>query len=275
MAYELAGDAYGKAQNRLLRVVRDSPVHVIRDVTVDVRLFGDFDAVYLEGDNTGIPATDTMKNSVFALGKTDFSTGSIEDFGKTLVRHWVGKERVSSALVQLTEHPWVRTHDHGFHRGSSGDHLAWVSGDGSGFAVKAGLGDLFVLRSTGSGFSGFDRDEFTSLSETRDRIVATVISAQWTYAPEALDYQAAWQTARDAIEEAFTDHYSESVQQTIYAMCTAVMDAVGEIADVTIELPNKHHNLVDLSPFGLENPNEVFIATQDPFGLITGTVRRV
>ena len=112
------------------------------------------------------------------------------------------------------------------------------------------------------------------LPETRDRIVATVISAEWTYAPEVLDYQTAWQTARDAIVEAFTDHYSESVQQTIYLMCTAVMDAVPEIADVTIELPNKHHNLVDLSGFGLENPNEVFIATQDPFGLITGTVRR-
>ena len=169
----------------------------------------------------------------------------------------------------------MRTHDHGFHRGSSGDHIAWVSGDGEAFSVRAGLGDLFVLRSTGSGFSGFDRDEFTSLPETRDRIVATVISAEWTYAPDVLDYQTAWQTARDAIVEAFTNHYSQSVQQTIYLMCTAVMDAVPEIADVTIELPNKHHNLVDLSGFGLENPNEVFIATQDPFGLITGTVRRV
>jgi urate oxidase len=273
MPYELTHDAYGKSQNRLMRVVRDSPRHVIRDVTVDVRLRGDFEDVYLEGDNTGIPATDTMKNTVFALGKTEFSTGSIEDFGKALVRHFVTRDRVETAHITLTEHPWERTHDHGFYRGSSGDHIAWVSGDGESFEIKAGLGDLFVLRSTGSGFSGFDRDEFTSLPETDDRILATVVSAEWTYGAST-DYAAAWQTARDALVTAFTDHFSESVQQTIYLMATAILDAVPEVLEVTIELPNKHHNLVDLSVFGLENPNEVFIATQDPFGLITGTVRR-
>jgi urate oxidase len=270
MGYELSSNAYGKAQNRLLRVVRDDDVHVIRDVTVDVRLHGDFDAVYLTGDNTGMPATDTMKNSVFALARTSFSTGSIEEFGKVLVSHWAAKERVTSVEVTLTEHPWVRTHDHGFHRGSSGDHRAWVTGD----SVRAGLGDLFVLRSTGSGFSGFERDRFTTLPETRDRILATVISAEWGYA-DVVEYETAWQTARDAIVGAFTDHYSESVQQTIHRMCVAALDAVPEMTEITIELPNKHHNLVDLSRFGLDNPNEVFIATQDPFGLISGTVRRV
>jgi urate oxidase len=215
-----------------------------------------------------------MKNSVFALAQTSFSTGSIEEFGKGLVQHWAAKERVTSVEVSLTEHPWVRTHDHGFHRGSSGDHRAWVSGDGAGVAVRAGLGDLFVLRSGGSGFSGFERDAFTTLPETRDRILATVVSAEWSYADD-LEYEAAWQTARDAIVSAFTDHYSESVQQTINRMCVAALDAVPEIAEITIDLPNKHHNPVDLSRFGLENTNEVFIATQDPFGLITGTVRRV
>jgi urate oxidase len=273
MGFELVENAYGKSQNRLLRVVRDTPVHEIRDVTVDVRLRGDFDAVYLDGDNTGMPATDTMKNTVFALGRTEFSTGSIEEFGKSLVRHFVRGDRVTTAHIELTEHPWVRTHDHGFYRGSSGDHIAWVSGDGETFDVKAGLGDLFVLRSTGSGFSGFERDRFTTLPETDDRIVATVISAQWSYAGEP-DYQEAWQAARDAMVFAFTDHFSESVQQTIYRMATAALEAVPEMADCTIELPNKHHNLVDLSGFGIDNPNEVFIATQDPFGLITGTVRR-
>ncbi len=275
MPYELVDDAYGKAQNRLMRVVRETSRHEIRDVTVDVRLRGDFEAVYLEGDNAGIPATDTMKNSVFALGRTEFSTGSIEEFGKTLIRHWVRSDRVTSAEVTLVEHPWVRLGDHHFHRGSSGDHRAWVSGDGETFTVKAGLGDLFVLRSTGSGFSGFERDRFTSLPETDDRILATVVSAEWLYTADVEDYEAAWQTARDALVGGFADHYSESVQQTIHRMATAAMDAVAEIGEVTIELPNKHHNLVDLAPFGLENPNEVFIATQDPFGLITGTVRRV
>ncbi|MBJ7472091.1 MAG: urate oxidase, partial [Solirubrobacteraceae bacterium] len=270
-----------KSQNRLMRVVRDTDRHEVRDVTVNVRLWGDFDHVYLEGDNTEIPATDTMKNTVFALGKTDFGSGSIEDFGKTLVKHFVATSpRVSKGLVELTEHPWVRLpadapgSDHSFYRGSSGDHVAWVEGDGDTFTVKAGISDLFVLKSTASGFVGFERTAFTSLPETTDRILATVIDAQWTYADEVQDYQASWEAIHDILLRRFADHYSDSVQQTIFNICTAILEARPEVLEVTIELPNKHHNLVDLSGFGLDNPGEVFIATQDPFGLITGTVSR-
>lgn len=281
MGFELTHDAYGKSQNRLMRVVRDTDRHEIRDVTVDVRLVGDFAHVYLEGDNTDIPATDTMKNTVFALGKTDFSTGSIEDFGKTLVQHFVEtSELVSGAQIHLTEHPWVRLpedalgSEHSFYRGSSGDHVAWVQGDGEKFTVRSGIGDLFVLKSTASGFVGFERTALTSLPETTDRILATVIDAQWTYADEVEDYQASWEAIHDVLLRRFADHYSDSVQQTIYNIGTAILEARPEVLEVTIELPNKHHNLVDLAGFGLENPGEVFIATQDPFGLITGTVTR-
>lgn len=281
MGFELTHDAYGKSQNRLMRVVRDTDRHEIRDVTVDVRLVGDFAHVYLEGDNTDIPATDTMKNTVFALGKTDFSTGSIEDFGKTLVQHFVETSGlVSGAQIHLTEHPWVRLpedapgSEHSFYRGSSGDHVAWVQGDGEKFTVRSGISDLFVLKSTASGFVGFERTAFTSLPETTDRILATVIDAQWTYADEVEDYQASWDAIHDVLLRRFADHYSDSVQQTIFNIGTAILEARPEVLEVTIELPNKHHNLVDLAGFGLENPGEVFIATQDPFGLITGTVTR-
>ena len=277
MPYELVDDAYGKAQNRLMRVVRETPRHEIRDITVSVRLRGDFEAVYLEGDNAGIPATDTMKNTVFALGRTEFSTGSIEEFGKALIRHWVQSDRVASAEITLTEHPWVRLGDHHFHRGSSGDHRAWVSGDGETFTVKAGLGDLFVLRSTGSGFSGFERDRVHVAARDRrphprhrrQRGVALRRAMSRTT-------RSAWQAARDAMVGGFADHYSESVQQTIHRMATAAMDAVPEIgrghdrAAQQAPQPRRPRR-----PSGIENPNEVFIATQDPFGLITGTVRRV
>jgi urate oxidase len=281
LPFELSHNAYGKAQNRLMRVVRDTDRHEIRDVTVGVRLRGDFEEVYLSGDNTDIPATDTMKNTVFGKGKEAFSTGSIEDFGILLVKHFVANsELVATAEISLTEHPWVRFpadaegSDHTFYRGSSGNHKAWVLGDGETFTVKAGVDDLFVLKSTASGFKGFERDRFTTLPEVDDRILATVIDAEWTYAGEVEDYQASWEAIHDIIMRRFADHFSDSVQQTIYNICTAVLEARPEVLEMTIELPNKHHNLVDLSPFGLENPGEVFIATQDPFGLITGTVKR-
>lgn len=281
MPFELVHNGYGKSQNRLMRVVKDSGRHEIRDVTVNVRLFGNFEKVYTEGDNTDIPATDTMKNTVFAKGKTDFSTGSIEAFGKTLAAHFVGgSELVDSARIQLTEHPWVRLpedakgSEHSFYRGSSGNHFAEVTGDGESFTVTSGINDLFVLKSTGSGFKGFERDQFTSLPETDDRILATVIDATWVYGAQVDDYQASWEAIHGILLRRFADHFSDSVQQTIYNIATAILEARPEVEEVTIELPNKHHNLVDLSVFGLENPNEVFIATQDPFGLITGTVKR-
>lgn len=281
MAFELSHDAYGKSENRLVRLVRDTPTHQIRDVTVDIRLWGDFAHVYLEGSNAEIPATDTMKNTVFALGKTDFSTGSIEDFGKVLVKHFVTTSpRVQKARVHLVEHPWVRIaadakgSEHTFYRGSSGNHVAWVEGDGETFSVKGGLDDLFVLKTTESGFEGFERTAFTSLGETDDRILATVIQAEWTYADAVDDYDASWAAIHDIVIHRFADHYSDSVQQTIYNIGTAILEARPEVLDVTIELPNKHHIKYDLEQFGLENPNEVFIVTQDPFGLITGTVKR-
>ncbi len=281
MPFQLTADAYGKAQNRLMRVVRETDRHEIRDVTIGVQLRGDFAPVFLEGDNTDIPATDTMKNTVFGMARTDFTTGSIEDFGKALVTHLVGNsDRVASAEIHLVEHPWVRLapggveHDHAFHRGSSGDHDAWVTGDGDSFTVKAGISDLFVLRSTGSGFKGFERDRFTTLPEVDDRILATVVTATWTYGAQVADYQATWQGIHDTLIARFADHYSDSVQQTIYNICTAILEGFPEITEVSMTLPNKHHNLVDLSPFGLDNPGVVFIATQDPFGLINGTVTR-
>lgn len=279
--FELSHHAYGKSENRLVRIVRDDHRHEIRDVTVDVRLWGEFDHVYTEGSNHEIPATDTMKNTIFALGKTAFSTGSIEDFGKVLVRHFVTTSpRVQRARVHLVEHPWNRLpedaagSDHTWYRGSSGDHVAWVEGDGETCSVKAGLDDLFVLKSTASGFVGFERTAFTTLAETDDRILATIITAEWTYADEVDDYQESWDAIRDLIVRRFADHYSDSVQQGIYNMGTAVLEARPEVLDITIELPNKHHLVVDLEQFGIENDNEVFIATQDPYGLITGTVRR-
>jgi urate oxidase len=276
MTFVLSQSNYGKSAVRLVKVVRDEDRHELSDVTVDVMLDGDFRTAHEEGDNSALIATDTMRNAVYVLAaKHDVS--QLETFGRALVEHFVAVgPTVERAQVRLVAHPWARLgeHEHAFQCASGGERVALVRGDGHSIRIEAGVEGLEVLRTTGSGWSGFVRDELTTLPETDDRILATAVSARWTYAERGIDYGAAWHAARDAILEAFGDHYSPSVQFTLRRMGRAVLKAVDTIDRVHLSLPNRHHLLYDLSRFGLENPNEVFQATTEPYGLIEGTVER-
>jgi urate oxidase len=189
---------------------------------------------------------------------------------------------VSRARIGLVAHPWERLraaggapHEHAFQRGSGGDRVATVAGDGSGsFEVEAGIDGLVVLKTTGSGWEGYLHDEYTSLAETDDRIMATEITARWTYGSTDVDCSEAWDAIRGVVLEAFGDHYSPSVQFTLRRMGEAVLEARPEVQRISFSLPNKHHLLYDLSRFGLENDHEIFHATDEPYGLIEGTVER-
>jgi urate oxidase len=276
MTFVLSQSNYGKSAVRLVKVVRNEGRHELSDLTVDVMLDGEFRAAHEEGENSALIATDTMRNAVYALA-AKHDVGSLETFGRALVEHFVAAgPTVQRAQVRLVAHPWARLgeHEHAFRRGAGGERVAVVSGDGHSTRVEAGVEGLEVLRTTGSGWSGFVRDELTTLPETDDRILATAVSARWTYAEGGLDYGAAWHAARDALLEAFGDHYSPSVQFTLRRMGRAVLKAVDAIERVHLSLPNRHHLLFDLSRFGLENPNEIFQATTEPYGLIEGTVER-
>jgi urate oxidase len=277
----LGQNNYGKSRVRLVRVARHPDRHDIADLTVDVALEGDFAAAHVAGDNSGLLATDTMRNTVYALGRgTDVS--DVERFGIRLVEHFVGTApKVTRARVHLVEHPWTRLetaggapHEHAFQRGSGGDRVATVAGDASGVAVEAGIDGLVVLKTTGSGWEGYLHDEYTSLAETDDRIMATEITARWTYRDGDVDFTAAWHAVRGVILAAFGDHYSPSVQFTLHRMGEAVLEARPEVERISFSLPNKHHLLYDLSRFGVENDHEIFQATDEPYGLIEGTVQR-
>ena len=201
----------------------------------------------------------------------------LEAFGRALVEHFVAAgPTVRRAQVRLVEHPWARLgeHEHAFQRGNGGHRVAIVTGDDHSARIEAGIEGLELLRTTGSGWSGFLRDDLTTLPETDDRILATSVSARWSYAEGGIDYTAAWTDARDAILESFADHFSPSAQFTLRRMGRAVLKAVEAIERVHISLPNRHHLLYDLSRFNLENPNAVFHATTEPYGLIEGTVER-
>jgi urate oxidase len=283
MSIVLSHAGYGKSEVRLVKVSRRAgghEIHDLRDLTVDVGLEGDFRAAYVEGDNTGQLATDTMRNTVYALAK-DRLIDEIETFGLDLVAHFLAAgPDVTRARVHLVEHPWARLetggrpHEHAFQRGSGGNRVATVVGDGGEPQIEAGIDDLLVLKTTASGWEGFLRDRYTSLPETSDRILATIITARWSYRGREIQFGDSWREVRRTILEAFCDHYSPSVQFTLHHMGKAVLDARPEVDRISFSLPNKHHLLYDLGRFGLENENEIFQATDEPYGLIEGTVER-
>jgi urate oxidase len=275
----LGQNNYGKSEVRLVKVKRDTDRHELRDLTVDVALEGDFEAAHVKGDNTGLLATDTMRNTVYALAK-DHLTGSIEEFGLKLVDHFLeAGSTVERARVRIAEHPWDRIevngrgHEHSFVRGA-GERIATVKGDAGGARVEAGIDNLLVLTTPNSGWEGVLRERFTTLPETNDRILATKITANWLYGDANVDFDRLWHGVRGRILETFTDHYSPSVQNTLYRIGEAVLEGFPEIEKIHLSLPNKHHLLYDLECFGMENEGEIFHATSEPYGLIEGTVER-
>src|SRR5262245_47467809 len=227
MSIVLGANSYGKSEVRLVKVTRGEDRHELIDLTVDIALEGDFEAAHVKGDNTGLLATDTMRNTVYALARTH-PVGQIESFGIALVERYLeAGPSVTRATVRLAEHPWARigSNPHAFQRGNGGTRVATVSSDGSDVSIEAGIDDLLVLKTTGSGWSGFHREEFTTLKETDDRIMATIVTARWDYRDADVDFGATWAGVRDAVLATFGDHYSPSVQFTLHRMGDAVLEA--------------------------------------------------
>jgi urate oxidase len=272
----LSWNRYGKASVRLVKVVRGPEAHKLVDLTLDVQLEGAFESVYA-GDNSACLATDTMKNTVYALARAPFD--GMEAFALRLADHFVTKPGVSTVRIGATEQPWSRLapagrpHPHAFVRSGAERWTTVVTRDAAGARVVSGLTDLVVLKTTDSAFGGFPRDEYTTLPETDDRILATSMTATWTYRSPDVSVGAR-SRIRSALVDTFATHLSQSMQHTLAAMGDAALEACGDVVEITLTLPNRHHLLVDLRPFGLDNPNEVFVATDQPYGLIEATIRR-
>ncbi|MGW6445958.1 factor-independent urate hydroxylase [Lentzea sp. NPDC055074] len=276
MAIVLGPNQYGKAENRLVTVSRNGSVHTIKDLTVSTSLRGDLADTHLTGDNAKVLATDTQKNTVYAFAK-EAPVGEIEDFALRLGRHYVGsQEPITGARILIDEHSWDRIdgHDHSFVQGSNEKRTTAVTIEGSQAWVVSGVRDMVVLKSTGSEFHGYPKDPYTTLKETDDRILATSVTARWRYAGTDVDWAKSFAEIRSVMLKTFADKHSLSLQQTLYAMGEAVLQSRPEVAEVRLSMPNKHHFLVDLSAFGLENDNEVFYAADRPYGLIEGSILR-
>jgi len=280
MAIILGDHQYGKAENRVVRIYRDNARHEIRDLNVSTALRGPFDPAYLSGDQSNVLPTDTQKNTAFAFAKSK-GIDTIEDFGLALARHFVQDiAPVEGARIEVEEYAWQRAvvdgveHDHTWLRSGQETRTAAVTVNASGEHVVGGFTGLVLLKSTGSEFAGFLTDDFTTLPETHDRVMATSLVAQWRFTSTTVDWDKTYAGIKQIMVREFATLQSLALQQTLWHMGRSVLEAYPFVAEVRLKAPNKHHFAVDLTPFGLDNPGEVFIAADRPYGLIEATVLR-
>jgi len=276
----LAESAYGKSRIRIVQLQRRSSLHTLCDLTVAVRFEGDYDDSYAAGDNAAVLPTDTMKNTVYALAARDGLQGP-EEFGLRLARYFLDRNPpLRCVRIDLTEHAWRhitiggREAEHAFERQGGGTRTATVEMTRERTTVGAGVSDLMILKSAHSAFAGFVRDEYTTLPETHDRLLATSMTATWRYENTETSFGPTWYAVRRTLLETFAEHDSRSVQHTLHAMGQAVLERHRDVATIHLVMPNKHHLAFDVSRFGLENRNEIFVATDEPHGLIEATLVR-
>ncbi len=280
MSVRLVDDCYGKSDVRVTRVIRRGKRHELIEISVDVELRGDFKSTYLSGDNRMIIATDSMKNTVYVFAKKH-PLDSIESFATALVNHFTRTyPQVHSATVRARQSSWKRIrvngkrHPHAFISGGNELRTCAVTRAGKTLHVSGGVTNLLVLKTTDSAFKDFVGDKFTTLKDTDDRILSTSLTASWTYTKPAAHFNLAFDSIRRAFLETFATHRSLSVQQTLHVMGEAALRQCKTISDISIRMPNKHRLLVNLEPFDLENKNEVFVWTDEPYGDIFGYLKR-
>jgi urate oxidase len=281
MTITLGPNRYGKSRVRLMKVTKADGVHHVSEWTVEVWLTGDFHQCFVDGDNSRILPTDTMKNTVYSLARAS-SAISMEDFAIELVSHFIATNpHADGAEVRVESTPWKQllVNDGALpfsftHGADKIDTTTVTVVRGGAPVIASGFEKLWLLKTARSAFAGFLKDGLTTLKETHDRLLGTLAAASWLYISDGLDFNDLRKRTEAALLIAFAVHDSLSVQQTLYAMAEAALENVQEIAEIHLSLPNKHCNLVDLSPFGQDNPNEIFVPTDEPHGSIEAVVRR-
>ncbi len=281
MSVKIVQDNYGKSRVRLMKVARDGEHHELQNLTVNIALEGDFDTIHTVGDNSLCLPTDTMKNTVYALAGQTREIEDVEAFGRRLTGHFLeNNPHISQVRIDLFEHFWKRMkfdgefHPHSFVQGSGEKRTARITATRESTVVESGVEDLIVLKTTGSGFVGYIKDEYTTLPETTDRIFSTAIKGVWRYKNADAATKDNWQNIRQTILSVFSAHDSLSVQHTLYAMGEEILNKFPDVEEVYFSLPNIHCLPVDISRFGLENDNRIFVPTDEPHGLIEARLSR-
>ncbi len=273
---KLVFDTYGKTRVRLTSVQRLTDCHEIKELNVDIYLQGEFEEAFTKADNSRVLPTDTMKNTVYILARQKH-IASIEEFARDLGRHFLaGVPHVSQARIEIEEVPWGRIDDSpaAFVQTGLERRITSLIATRSSETLRCGISDLQILKTADSGFAGFLKDQYTTLAETNDRLLGTVLQGDWLYNAADVDFNESHAAIRSLLLSSFAAHKSLSVQQTLYDMAEAVMDGFPSLAEIHLVMPNKHCLLVDLSRFGLDNPNQVFQPIDEPSGYIEARLQR-
>lgn len=281
MSVTIAHNSYGKSRVRLIKVVRSEGRHEIQNLSLDIALEGDFETIHTAGDNRLCLPTDTMKNTVYALAGEIEEFEPAELFGRRLAQYFLNNNpHISVVRIRLAETSWERMrfddgeHPHSFIRGSEEKHTALINASRTSVTLESGIEDLVVLKTAGSSFTGYIKDKFTTLPEATDRILSTSVKATWRYSDPDSATEEGFRAIRQTILEIFAGHESESVQHTLYAIGEAVLNRFQSINEIRFSLPNIHCLPVDVSRFGIEDRNCIFIPTEEPHGLIEATLTR-
>jgi urate oxidase len=276
----LADNRYGKHRVRVVKVTRQDGLHTVREWSVNVLVEGDYDDAFRTGSNVDILPTDTMKNTVYSIARRSRAT-CIEDFAKELIAHFLTTySHADSVSIEIKEKAWThleidgKPHPTSFQHSSAELQTTSITGSRSGLNVASGLSNLVILKTADSAFVGYIRDPLTTLRETTDRLFGTDVTASWTYNSSDLPFAEMRAKIRASLLATFADHKSLSVQHTLFAMAEAVLAQVPSVSDIKLTMPNKHCLLIDLSPFGQDNPNEIFVPTEEPHGYIEARVTR-
>lgn len=281
MTIRLGENSYGESSVRLLRVVRQQGRHDVKEMTMGIRFEGDFEEAHAKGENRKILPSDTMKNTAYVLAR-QYPVEAIEEFCLHLIDHFLTyNPQVSRVRIEAEENLWARMphggkpHASAFTLSGSEKRTARLSGTREAAAtIHAGIENLVVLKTTKAGFERFMHDPYTTLKDDRERVLSTAIRAEWLYEGTEIEFGPIWHGARQALLETFAEHDSHSLQHTLYAMGEAVLNSVDNIREIHLSLPNKRYELVDLAPFGMDNPAEVFLPSDEPHGVIEATLRR-
>jgi urate oxidase len=277
----LAENRYGKSRVRLAKVKRHAAHHDFREWTLEILLSGDFTSCFVEGDNSNILPTDTMKNTVYSLAR-DSSAECMEEFGKELVKFFLQRNpQIVGAEIVMSEKRWEhlltggKPHPTTFVQASAELQIAEVAGKRNGVpSIWSGLANLVIMKTAGSEFTGFIKGPLTTLPQSTDRLFGTAVRARWKYSHAEVLFVQLRYKIREILLETFANHTSKSVQHTLYAMGKAALEQVREIDEIQLTMPNKHCLLVDLSRFGQDNPNEIFVPVDEPHGYIEARVHR-
>lgn len=277
----LGENQYGKSRVRVMKVERHGDCHEVFEWSVEVWLRGDFTRCFEDGDNSRILPTDTMKNTVYSLARAS-KADTIEEFATELVTYFINTQpQVDEAGVGIRATLWKHMDTGGQKHATafiqSGPKIETVRVTyirDRAVSVISGFANMAILKTAKSAFAGYIKDRLTTLRETHERLLGTLATAEWKYDGRNVKFAEARARITDALLATFAEHDSLSVQQTLFAMGKAALEAAPEIVEIRLQMPNKHCNLVDLSAFGQDNPNHIFVPTDEPHGSIEACVRR-